>query len=55
MPFGTMCVDLWSPGITEDLDSNKAHFLNSMCDLSQFIISSINNSTENGTQSRFLY
>ena len=35
-----MHVDLWSPGAIEDDTGNKGYLLNSMDDISQFIISS---------------
>ena len=41
-----MHVDLWSPGATDDAEEGNIHLLNSMCDLSQLIISSITTSIE---------
>ena len=40
VPFWIMHVDLWAPGLQEDTDGNKGYLMNSMCDISQFIISS---------------
>ena len=38
-----MYLDLWSPGVTEDSLGLKLYLLNSMCDLTQFTISSVTN------------
>ena len=35
-----MYVDLWSPGVNEDMDVNKGYLMNSMYDITQFIVSS---------------
>ena len=40
LPFYIMHVDLWSPGNTE-IKGKKGYLLNSVCDLTQFTISSI--------------
>ena len=40
VPFWIMHVDLWSPGVNEDMDGNKGYLMNSMCDITQFIVSS---------------
>ena len=36
-----MNVDLWLPGATANADGEKGYIMNSMCDLTQFIISSV--------------
>ena len=38
--FWTMHVDLWHPGVNENMDGNKGYLMNSMCDITQFIVSS---------------
>ena len=38
-----MHLDLWSPGVTEDSSGLKLYLLNSMCDLTQFTVSSVAN------------
>lgn len=40
LPFWIMHVDLWSPGNTE-IKGKKGYLLNSLCDLTQFAISSV--------------
>lgn len=35
-----MHVDLWSPGATLDTYGNTSYLMNSMCDITQFVISS---------------
>ena len=40
VPFWIMHVDLWSPGAIEDEVGQKGYLMNSMCNISQFIISS---------------
>ena len=40
VPFCIMHVDLWAPGQIEDTDDNKGYLMNSMCDISQFVVSS---------------
>ena len=40
VPFWIMHVDLWSSGAIEDDTENKGCLLNSMCNISQFIVSS---------------
>ena len=35
-----MHVDLWSPGLHEDTDGNKGYLMKSMCDITQFLVSS---------------
>ena len=40
VPFWIMHVDLWSPGLHEDADGNKGYLMNSMCDITQFVVSS---------------
>ena len=40
VPFWMMHMDLWVPGHQEDTDRNKEYLMNSMCDISQFVISS---------------
>ena len=38
--FWIMHVDLWSPGTTTDDAGHKGYLMNSMCDLTQFVVSS---------------
>ena len=40
VPFWIMHVDLWAPGLQEDKNGNKGYLMNSMDDISQFVISS---------------
>ena len=40
LPFWIMHVDLWSPGSTE-INGKKGYLLNSVCDLTQFTVSSV--------------
>ena len=40
VPFWIMHADLWAPGQHEDDDGNEGYLMNSMCDISQFVISS---------------
>ena len=40
VPFWIMHVDLWSPGTTTDDAGHKGYLMNSMCDLTQFVVSS---------------
>ena len=41
-----MHLDLWSPGITTDATGKPGYLLNSICDLTQFVVSSITFNTE---------
>ena len=41
VPFWIMHVDLWSPGDTTSSINEKGYLMNSMCDLTQFVISSV--------------
>lgn len=40
VPFWIMHVDLWALGLQEDKDGNKGYLMNSMCNISQFVVSS---------------
>lgn len=40
VPFWIIHVDLWAPGLQEDDDGNKVYLMNSMCNISQFVVSS---------------
>ena len=40
VPFWIMHVNLRSPGATLDTDGNKNYLMNSMCDITQFVVSS---------------
>ena len=40
-PFYIMHLDLWQPGKLEDEKQNSIYLFNSMCDLTQFVVSSI--------------
>lgn len=40
IPFYIMHVDIWAPGNTPDAEGNPNYLFNSMCDLTQFVISS---------------
>ena len=40
VPFWIMHVDLWSPGHISDDQGQKGYLMNSMCNISQFVISS---------------
>ena len=44
-----MHVDIWSPGIIETDDGNEGYLMNWMCDLTQFIISSVTHFTDAAT------
>jgi hypothetical protein len=41
IPFYIMHLDLWSPGLTVDGNGKAGYLLNSMCDLTQFVVSSV--------------
>ena len=40
IPFWIIHVDLWSPGVTDDISGHNIHLLNDICDLTQFVVSS---------------
>ena len=40
VPFWIMHVNLWSPGVMLDTDGNKSYLMNSMNDMTQFVVSS---------------
>merc|ERR1712194_590939 len=40
VPFWIMHVDLWSPCLIENSAGEKGYLLNSMCDITQFVVSS---------------
>ena len=46
VPFWIIHLDLWSPWYTETDKGTKIHLLNRMCDLTQFVVSSITHGIE---------
>ena len=40
VPFWIIYVDLWSSGCVENKEGAKGYLLNSMCDITQFVVSS---------------
>ena len=49
VPFWIIHVDLWLPGLTENSNGNKLYLMNCMCNLTQFVISSVTTSIDDGT------
>ena len=49
VPFWIIRVALWLPGFTENSDGNKLYLMNFMCDLTQFVISSVTTSIDAST------
>ena len=39
VPFWIIHVNMWSPGATLDTEDNKSYLMNSMCDITQFVLS----------------
>ena len=54
VPFWIMHVNLWSPGATLDHDGNKICFMNIMCDITQFVVSSPTVSIESASWENYL-
>ena len=54
IPFWIMHINLWSPGTTETEGGDKIHLMNGMCNLTQFVISSITDNIEVAALAQFL-
>ena len=49
VPFWIIHVELWSPGLTKNLDGNKLYMMNCMYNLTQTVISSVTTSIDAST------
>ena len=47
--FWILQVDIWSRGLTLDSDRSKIYLLNCMCDLTQFVVPSLNTDIDTST------